>query len=84
MIRIEVEDTGIGISQADQPRVFDEFVRIPKTDPRIDTVPSTGLGLSIVRRIAEIHEGTVGLTSQPGKGSRFYIDLPVHPNQTVD
>lgn len=84
MIRMEVEDTGIGISQADQPRVFDEFVRIPKTDPRIDTVPSTGLGLSIVRRIAEIHEGTVGLTSQPGKGSRFYIDLPVHPNQTVD
>jgi len=76
MIHIEVEDTGIGILQEDQGRVFDEFVKIAKTDSRIDSAPSTGLGLSIVRRIVEIHGGTVGVHSEIGKGSIFYLNLP--------
>lgn len=78
IVRVEVQDNGIGISPEDQQRVFNEFVRIEKMDERIDKkMPSTGLGLSIVRRVAEILGGSVGVVSEPGKGSTFYMDLPV-------
>jgi signal transduction histidine kinase len=74
-LRLEVEDTGVGISGEDIPRVFDDFFR--STSAR-DRVPEgTGLGLSIVKAVAEQHGGTVSVESEPGSGTRFMVDLPL-------
>jgi signal transduction histidine kinase len=66
---IEVTDTGAGIAEEVQPRVFDAF---------FSTRPGgSGLGLPTTRRIVEAHGGTITLHSAPGKGSRFTIRLPI-------
>lgn len=73
--RISVEDSGLGIPQDDQKRIFERFFR---TDvARQNAVPGTGLGLSIARSIAEAHGGTVGFISHEGEGSTFWVDLPI-------
>jgi signal transduction histidine kinase len=76
-IRIEVVDNGPGIGDSDQIRLFQEFVRVrgPSEKGSIRP-PGSGLGLFIVRRIAEVHHGRAGVLSKVGKGSTFYIDLP--------
>ena len=77
-VRIEVRDNGIGISQEDQTRLFQEFGRIrPKKSPQIDTTGSSGLGLAIVRRIVELHGGTVRVQSALHRGSTFIIQIPL-------
>jgi signal transduction histidine kinase len=76
-VRIEVRDRGPGIAPQDQPKLFREFVRLHVQDPNAPRVGGTGLGLSIVQRIAELHGGRVGLTSEPGRGSTFFMELPV-------
>ncbi|MFT7244157.1 MAG: two-component system phosphate regulon sensor histidine kinase PhoR [Candidatus Azotimanducaceae bacterium] len=71
---IRVKDDGIGISPAEQQRIFERFYRI---DPaRSRELGGTGLGLSIVKHIADVHEGSVEVTSQEGKGSMFTVRLP--------
>jgi len=75
-VRIEVSDNGPGIAVAEQPRLFQEFSRLGRGEGRRDKPSGLGLGLSIVRRIAEAHHGRVGVDSQPGKGSTFFIELP--------
>jgi len=70
---IEVEDTGVGIDEQDQPRVFQPFFTT-KTEGR-----GTGLGLSIVKNIVEGHGGRITLRSQPGQGTAFRIVLPISP-----
>ncbi len=77
VVCIEVEDTGIGISAEDSKRLFNEFVRVRKGEAA--KAEGTGLGLSIVRRIVEAHGGSVGVHSQPGKGSTFFLSLPAAP-----
>ncbi len=72
-IRVEVSDTGPGVSLEDQARVFERFYQAAR---HRDLRGSSGLGLAIVRRVAELHGGEAGLRSQPGKGSTFFIDLP--------
>jgi len=72
-IRVEVSDTGPGVSIEDQARVFDRFYQAAR---HRDLRGSSGLGLAIVKRVAELHGGHAGLRSQPGKGSTFFIDLP--------
>lgn len=72
-----VRDTGEGISPQDQQRIFDRFARAAKTRRRSE---GYGLGLAIVRAIAEAHGGKVELQSQPGKGSTFTLILPVQPH----
>lgn len=72
--RIMVSDTGIGIPLDVAPHVFDRFYRVDKARSREDG--GFGLGLSIVRWIAELHRGAVALTSNPGTGSTFSITLP--------
>jgi len=70
-----VEDTGPGIPQDDQKRIFDRFFRAEKSRSR--GLGGTGLGLPIARRIAEGHGGQISVTSLPGKGSTFRVQLPV-------
>lgn len=70
--RITVEDNGIGIDQKDLGRVFDLFER-PHTGGRYE---GTGLGLAIARKAVERMSGKIGVESQPGVGSKFWIDLP--------
>lgn len=73
--RIAVVDTGYGIPKPAQGRLFEEFYRV-RTDQTAE-IEGTGLGLSLVKAIAEGHRGKVGFVSEPGQGSTFYIDLPL-------
>jgi signal transduction histidine kinase len=74
-VSVEVADTGLGISQADQQHVFSAFHR--STNPNALSVPGTGLGLPIAQRIAESHGGTLSVTSELGWGSTFRFTLPL-------
>ncbi len=73
-VEIEVTDTGIGISPADQKRIFEKFYRAEH--PYVREVGGTGLGLPIVRTMVEEHGGELRLESQPGRGSRFIVSFP--------
>lgn len=71
---IDVVDTGIGISQEDQDRIFDAFWQVDQTLTR--RTGGTGLGLSIVRRLTDALNGTIDLDSEVGRGTRFTVRLP--------
>ncbi|GLX71004.1 sensor histidine kinase [Paenibacillus glycanilyticus] len=73
--RIIVRDSGIGIAEADQPRIFDRFYRVEKHRSREEG--SAGLGLAIAKQIVIAHRGSVVLESTPGKGSTFSVEFPV-------
>ena len=77
-IWIEINDTGIGVIQEEQDRIFEPFYRSKQTKrfPQ-----GLGLGLTIARDIVEAHGGRIELESQPGVGSRFSVYLPIHSNQ---
>lgn len=74
-IKISVTDTGIGISKTDQARLFTEFSRIRNS--RTHGIEGSGLGLSIVSRIAALYEGTVSVVSEENHGSTFTVFLPL-------
>ena len=76
MLRVSVEDTGVGIPEQDLPRIFERFYRVDKARSR--ELGGTGLGLSIVKHIVEAHGGTVSVTSQPTQGSTFSFTIPLH------
>lgn len=76
-IQFEVQDNGIGIPPADQPRLFEKFFRGTHREARQQR--GTGLGLAIVRSIAERHGGRVWVESQVGQGSTFYLFIPFRP-----
>lgn len=71
-----IRDTGIGIAPEEQHRLFQPFVQIDSSLNREHS--GTGLGLALVRRLVELHQGTVSLKSVVGKGSCFTIHLPYH------
>lgn len=73
-IHISVEDTGIGIAEKDQIKVFERFYRVDKEKSR--NLGGTGLGLSIVKQIVKIHNGSISLQSVLGQGSTFTLILP--------
>ena len=73
-ICISVTDNGIGISKADQKRIFDKFYRA--SSGNIHKYKGLGLGLYYVKKIAEAHGGDVSVNSKPGKGSIFTVTLP--------
>jgi signal transduction histidine kinase/DNA-binding response OmpR family regulator len=74
-IEISVADTGIGISPADQGRIFQEFQQIESG--AAGQIQGTGLGLALTRRLAMLHGGDVRVESQVGKGSVFMLSLPL-------
>ncbi len=71
-VRVTVEDQGIGICPTDQNKLFERFTRFTPEKKSI----SLGLGLYIVKQIVEAHGGKIQVQSEPGKGSRFIVDLP--------
>ncbi len=79
-VRFSVADDGIGVPEAHQQRIFERFYKVarsrtPEREPQ-ELGGSAGLGLAIVRHIAEAHGGSVGLVSDEGVGSTFWIELP--------
>ncbi|MOA53390.1 Phytochrome-like protein cph1 [compost metagenome] len=71
-LRCEVSDTGIGIPADQIERLFQRFSQLQSGSEK----GGTGLGLSICRAIVEAHEGSIGVTSEPGVGSVFWFTIP--------
>lgn len=84
-ITTTVQDTGVGISVADQARIFERFYKSDKARHS----EGTGLGLAIAKHIVQLHGGQISLESQPGEGARFRFSLPIkggvtqHPGSTA-
>jgi PAS domain S-box-containing protein len=74
VVRVEVRDSGPGIPEGEQQRIFEAFHRLQQSDK---TSEGTGLGLAITRRLVELHGGRLGLESILGSGSCFYFTLPI-------
>ena len=75
IVELRVSDTGIGIAEEDQARIFDEFVTI---DPNYNRkAEGTGLGLAITRRLVEAMGGAISVCSKPGEGTTFTVTLPL-------
>ena len=70
----KIKDTGIGIAQKDYDLVFKEFKRID--NPYVNSIPGTGLGLSLAKRLVNLHGGVIVFTSKLGVGSTFTFTIP--------
>jgi signal transduction histidine kinase len=77
-VRVLVDDDGSGIAEADRERVFERFTRLDDHRARGGVTGGAGLGLSLVRRIAERHRGTATVDTAPLGGARVIVDLPAH------
>ena len=74
-VRVEVRDTGIGIAETDQSKLFRSFSQVDSRDSR--AFSGTGLGLAISKQLVTMMHGTIGLQSRPGEGSVFWFELPL-------
>ena len=74
-IRIQIEDSGIGISPEELGKVFNKFFR--SDDQRVRDIVGTGLGLSFAQEVARLHGGSISVRSEVNQGSRFTMTLPI-------
>jgi signal transduction histidine kinase len=77
LLRISVRDSGVGISEAELPTVFDKLHRSKKSRPGTRGERGTGLGLVICKNLVDLHGGSIGVESQEGEGSNFWVNLPL-------
>ena len=75
-LRLEVHDTGVGIAVADMERLFQPFERLGKV---LNGIDGTGIGLALSQRLVQAMGGRIGVTSEPGEGSCFWIELVLAP-----
>ena len=80
MLRIGVVDTGPGIAPEQQSQLFQPFARLDADKKGID---GTGIGLAISKRMIELMGGRIGVASEPGQGSEFWIELRVAQSRSV-
>lgn len=82
-VEVDVQDTGVGVPPDAQERVFERFYR--GEDPLVFATPGTGLGLSVVRQIVELHHGRIWVTSSgvSGQGSTFSFTVPAYQGQEL-
>ena len=73
-VSVSVKDDGVGMEPEELDRIFDEFYRV-KNEYTAD-IPGTGLGLSLVKRLVELHQGQIFADTTPGKGSIFKVGIP--------
>src|SRR5262249_30461108 len=76
-VALSVGDEGIGIPREEHARIFDKFYRVGRSETQ--SRRGSGVGLALVRHVAEAHGGRVGVDSRPGEGSRFTLWLPLPP-----
>ncbi len=76
-VRVEVTDTGIGISKEDRSKLFKKFYQLNRKGRTTQAGSGTGLGLSIARGIVNLHGGTMHVISEVGKGSTFWFTIPI-------
>jgi two-component system, OmpR family, phosphate regulon sensor histidine kinase PhoR len=74
-VALSVADKGVGIPKLEQQKIFDKFYR--GSDPTVRKTRGSGIGLSITKHVAEMHGGVVLLESEPGKGSKFTLKIPI-------
>jgi signal transduction histidine kinase len=75
-VQVTVMDTGIGIAPEDQPYIFERYKQLGRPElPK----KGMGIGLAIVKKILELHQSAIRVTSEPGKGSAFWFELPAFP-----
>jgi signal transduction histidine kinase len=74
-MEIRVEDTGVGITKEELPKIFDKFYRVK--NPKTRQVIGTGLGLAIVKGVVDAHQGSIQVESVPDAGTTFKVLLPV-------
>jgi len=77
MVLVDVADSGIGIAPEDQERVFERFFKADRSRERAQG--GSGLGLSLAKKIVELHSGSIGVESSPGHGATFSVSLPQMP-----
>ena len=73
-VLLSVLDTGIGIEESEQGRIFERFYRVDKSHSK--KAGGTGLGLSIVKHSARLHNADIRIDSEPGKGTRIEVSFP--------
>jgi signal transduction histidine kinase len=74
-VHFHIEDTGIGISAEDLPRIAEKFFR--SSDSRVQRIIGSGLGLAFSQEVARLHRGRISIKSELNKGSRFTMTLPL-------
>jgi signal transduction histidine kinase len=81
-VYVKVKDDGEGIPKDKQPYIFEHFYQLRQTTKNDKDVPTTGLGLVIVRQIIDAHGGTIEFESEEGKGTLFHFHLPLERDPT--